>query len=619
MLVALVVAGFGVGIGALPAVAVPRNDRGVADDGAVYGDHDQQHGGAGGHLPATKKNVQLVGKVGVHDRGQGRVADVGVLGNFAYEAAFSSPTCVNGGVYVFDIKNLSQPKEIGFIPTAAGSFVGEGIQAEHVKLASGFRGDLLLFNNEICDATQPAPVGGATLVDVSDPYHPRVLASGFGDVDDPAAPAHAVHSAFMWDAGNGKEYAVLVDDDESADVDIFDITDPAHPVKVAEHDLAALFPQILQPNAGLDTVFFHDVVVRKVGNRQIMLASYWDAGYVKLDVTDPAHPVYVADSDFTNPDPELLAQTGTRLSPEGNGHEAEFTKDNRYIIGADEDFGPTRILGSTDDGTSFSGAQGGQAQLGADKSLAGTTVYVGRACTADGAIPPPPATGGPYIAVVQRGTCTFNEKQANVEAVTANGGYAGTIVFNREGDGGCGAFGMTVDATKPIISVDRKTGYSFFDAESQYDPAACAAGPADGSAPVPFALGAVGDKVTVTAKFDGWGYVHLYKNGTGKLQELDTYAIPEAMDPGHAAGFGALSVHEVATSHCDPSLAYFSYYAGGFRVTKIKDNKLVEVGRFIDEGGNDFWGVQVFQRDGVEYVAASDRDFGLYIFRYTGP
>jgi hypothetical protein len=28
--------------------------------------------------------------------------------------------------------------------------------------------------------------------------------------------------------------------------------------------------------------------------------------------------------------------------------------------------------------------------------------------------------------------------------------------------------------------------------------------------------------------------------------------------------------------------------------------------------------VQVFQRNGKEYVAASDMDYGLYIFEYTG-
>jgi hypothetical protein len=78
-------------------------------------------------------------------------------------------------------------------------------------------------------------------------------------------------------------------------------------------------------------------------------------------------------------------------------------------------------------------------------------------------------------------------------------------------------------------------------------------------------------------------------------------------------------VHEVATSPTRNDLAYFSYYAGGFRVTKIVGDQLTEVGHFIDEGGNNFWGVQVFSHNGKEYVAASDRDYGLYIFEYTGP
>jgi hypothetical protein len=84
-------------------------------------------------------------------------------------------------------------------------------------------------------------------------------------------------------------------------------------------------------------------------------------------------------------------------------------------------------------------------------------------------------------------------------------------------------------------------------------------------------------------------------------------------------GFGDLSVHEVATSPQRADLAYFSYYAGGLRVAKIANDQLTEVGHYIDVGGNNFWGVQVFTGpDGKEYVAASDRDLGLYIFRYTG-
>ena len=134
----------------------------------------------------------------------------------------------------------------------------------------------------------------------------------------------------------------------------------------------------------------------------------------------------------------------------------------------------------------------------------------------------------------------------------------------------------------------------------------------------PIAIGATGDTLTFQSYFDGWGYVRLFKNGTGKLAELDTYAIPQAHDPAFADGFGDLSVHEVATSPTQSSLAYYSYSSGGLRVTRIENGKLVEKGHLIDQGGSNLWGVDVFEDAGKEYVAASDRDKGLYVFRYTG-
>ena len=122
--------------------------------------------------------------------------------------------------------------------------------------------------------------------------------------------------------------------------------------------------------------------------------------------------------------------------------------------------------------------------------------------------------------------------------------------------------------------------------------------------------------MTFSSYFDGWGYVHLYNPVT--MADVDTYAIPEAHDPAYAEGFGDLSVHEVATSKQDSNLAYLSYYSGGLRVIDTSSGAIEEVGAFIDEGGNNFWGVDAFEKDGVEYAALSDRDLGLYIFRYTG-
>src|SRR5262249_37768979 len=149
----------------------------------------------------------------------------------------------------------------------------------------------------------------------------------------------------------------------------------------------------------------------KHGDRQMMLLSFWDAGYVVLDVTDPAHPAYVADSDFTIPDPQLLKTNGVALTPEGNGHYAEFTHNNQYIVTTDEDFSPTRVRASTNDGGEFRAVQAGSAQLPIGGSLAGTAIFVGLGCDA---APPPnaPTTGGPYIALVERGVCTFTEKAA---------------------------------------------------------------------------------------------------------------------------------------------------------------------------------------------------------------
>jgi len=55
-------------------------------------------------------------------------------------------------------------------------------------------------------------------------------------------------------------------------------------------------------------------------------------------------------------------------------------------------------------------------------------------------------------------------------------------------------------------------------------------------------------------------------------------------------------------------------------VVSFGPDGLEQVGKFIDRGGNNFWGVEQFTTpDGERLVGASDRDFGLYIFRYTGP
>lgn len=590
-----------------------------ADGGASIADGARdasQHGGTAGHLPATQSNVDLISKLKLKNAVPEKIADVGVFKNYAYLAAWGAVSCTYNGVHVVDIKDPAKPKEVAFIQSKEGSYPGEGIQALRIDTPA-FTGDVLVSNNEKCK--DKAGFGGMNLYDVTNPSHPTPLAEGIGDSTangQGKKTSNETHSVFAWDAGD-KAYAVIVDNEEGTDVDVMDITNPKKPFLTAEYDLDVTFPQILQSApSNLTEVFLHDLIVKQIGGKQVMLLSYWDAGYVSVDMTNVHNPIYLGDTDFTNPDPQLKESTGLIEKPEGNGHQGEFTLDNRYVIGADEDFAPNGSEGSTDDtATPFQISQGSDTpQLQGGESLTGDAVYAGRACSGDPLVLPAPTTAsGKQIAVVTRGLCTFTEKVASVQAA---GGYEGIVIVNREGSDGCGAFGMSVAGNIPTFSVDRKTGFGFFDREASYDNTACLAGTA--SLIPGLSLGDVGDLVSVRAFFDGWGYVHLFDNSTGKMAELDTYAIPEAQNPAYAEGFGDLSVHEVATSKQRADLAYFSYYSGGFRVAKIVDDKLVETGRFIDQGGNNFWGVQVFESNGIEYVAASDRDSGLYIFRYTG-
>ena len=590
----------------------PESDGGLPHSDGPRDAH--QHGETNGHLPASSSgNIDVVSKLKLKNVVPEKIADVGVHENYAYLAAWGVVTCKYNGVHVVDISDVDNPEEVAFIGAKHGSYPGEGIQALSIDTPK-FDGDILVSNNEKCN--ENAGFGGMNVYDVTNPEAPTPLFEGVGDFTvngQGKKAANEIHSVFAWDAGD-RAYAVIVDNEEGKDVDIVDITNPKKPFLTAEYDLDETFPQIKQAApSNLTEVFLHDMVVKEIDGRQVMLLSYWDAGYVKVDFTDVQNPVYIGDTDFTNPDPEA-AESGLSVPPEGNGHQAEFTADNQYVVGADEDFAPYALLArNVDDNADIDASQGSDTtQLQEGQTITGQAKFVGRACPGD---PVVPAGDGTQIAVVERGVCDFTVKVSNVLAA---GGYDAVLVFNRTASDACNqTLGMSVDGDIPTFGVaPRQQGYAIFDVENEYDDAACLAG--DGSQLAPIAVGTAGDTLTFSSYFDGWGYVHLFRNEGGKMTELDTYAIPEAHDPAYASGFGDLSVHEVATSKQVDNRLYFSYYSGGFRVAEIEGDEIVEKGHYIDQSGNNFWGVEVFEQGGTEYVSASDLDHGLWIFKYNG-
>jgi hypothetical protein len=617
-----------------------------------------QHGPMEGHLPGSSENVELIAELEPTDEFgpivPGQIADLAVDGDgFAYLNSWNEPTCTKGGSYVVDIRDPRDPKEVDFIPALTGNYHGEGADLLSVD-TKYFTGKLFAVNNEhgTCPDVDTTIGGGFDLYDVSNPNSPRTLVQGWGDQGgegrmNGSQPSNTYHSVFMW-KDDGKVYLVGTDNEEFADVDIWDITNPRKPKPVAEYDLAAEFPQILQTAAfpRLNEVFNHDMVVKQIGGRQVMLDSYWDAGYVMLDVENPAKAFYVGDSDFAAEDPLVPGIS----PPEGNAHEAEFSHDNTYFLGADEDFNPYRTdKFFIEDAPGVNRQERPATEVGGgtspaslpDQTLSGKGVYGGYGCPADPTVLPQAADydaaelglqpGDEKILVMQRGpsgdpsadyngngdltddACFPGEKAAKA----FDAGWEAILLVNRHitpDDAFCGS--GAYDPAKPMVTLctNHATFHEIFGTTSTAYPE---------SAP------AVGDisvkRIVGTSIFDGWGYLSLFRRENGKVERIDSYAIQEALDPAFAFGFGDLSIHEIAT---DPgqNLAYSSYYAGGARVFRFGASGIEEVGHYIDEEGNNFWGVETFvpsgaaagDLEGKRLFAGSDRDHGIFIFRYTG-
>jgi hypothetical protein len=604
-----------------------------------------QHDGPGEHLPPTKHNVDLIGKVELTDV-EGGIADVGYYKGYAYLNAFS-PECVgNGGggtgVHIVDVRDPASPTKVGFLPAEENSYVGEGI---HVITFQGK--DILVHNNETCNSAEPV-VSGVAIWDVTNPLSPVKLGQ-HGDPDPAVAGQtyHTVHStqSFVW---NGKAYFVAQDNNELADVDIFDmtatITSGAPPALVAERGLEDWPGAQTSEYANGDTVFHHDMQQKVIGGHNFLLASYWDAGQVLLNIDNPASPVFVGDSDFPGPDP----QSGFAI-PEGNSHESYWSENNKFMLSTDEDFSPNRTLFELTTGPNAGPYGAGEFGFTPPVSslpggtLNGPTVFGGRGCVAVGPNagpdaagdppPPPPPAAGPgeeSTIVFTRGGCFFSTKiaagqDAGYDAVIIGQSHGGTRNGLLKDAFFCGGQGHDYSEEIPAICIGHRATHLMFGSPENY------AGPEGTDIP----HGTPGDKYTASTVFDGWGYVNLHDATDPDLPIIDTYAIPEAFDPSKAEGFGNLTVHEVKT---DPrrgiNLAYFSYYSGGFRVAEFGPGGITEVGRFIDDGGNDFWGVfpvgdelaghgYAGQHPGIGHgvrplILASDRDYGLYIFDYTG-
>ena len=587
-------------------------------------DPDDQHGASEEHLPASKENMKLVSKLKLTDLAGG-IADVSYFRGFAYLAAWQ-PECPNGGVHIVDVRDPRNPVKVGFASSGPTDRPGEGVDVFHAN-TEFFEGDILLMNNEPCGSALEAQ-GGITLYDVTDPADPVLLSMGQGDRDlaEFGIQANAVHSVMGWQQ-DGKAYAVMTDNYEFEDVDIMDISNPLAPVLIRETHIGE-WPGA-EVNGNGNDAFHHDMWVKKIDGNWFLLVSYWDAGYVLLDINDPANPVFIDDSDYPGVDPLTCFSP-----PEGNAHQGIWSTDNKWILGADEDFSPYRGRFEISTGPNAGPREGGEfgwtvpiVENFRDDTMNGPTVWGGRACYGpqgsglnDPPIPPRSSYSGPapeageeVVVVLTRGGCFFSTKVENAQ----DAGYNAVLIGNSHAAsaGGpesedaffCGGQGHEYNKTASAGCIGHRTMHLIFNDDPAFE------GPDVADMPP---LGTVGEKVAMASDFDGWGYLNLIDAET--LEHVDAFAPEEALRQDFAHIF-PLSIHETKPDpRADVPLTYAAWYQLGARVISF-DGKLKERGHFIDKGGNDFWGTfPVKNGKEAPWLLFSDRDFGLYVLKYTG-
>lgn len=546
--------------------------------------------------------------------GEGHITDVWALNtgdgrSYAYLGSFDQPFCSENitGVYIVDITDPTAPVQTGFIPSPLGTRAND-VKVERLQTPF-FEGDLLVHSTEFCTGeTQGQTVGsnpGIVLYDVSEPLSPRRLAPDFSlDFE--------VHNTFIYQQGE-RAYLLVVQDGAPQDFHILDITDPSRPVQVSAQGWQDWFSPDAQLALGQAALpLLHDVwaqsyspdlPIPQYAGRTIAYLSYWDAGLVLLDITEPASPVFLGDSDYLDPDPV------TGLPPEGNAHVAVPTADGTLVFLGDEDFSPSRTIFTIDTGNftgEYPAAEGrfttriGELESG---NLTGQTVYVGQACNLEDVPAPPQAagTGTNVIALIERGVCPFDLKFSNVAAA----GYDGAIVFNtiEEADRVIIMDGDDEKGTIPALFVSRFTGFAIMGIPPS--------SPADTPLPAP---GTPGQRVTAQVRFDGWGYGHILDvSDSANITELSQFATAnvtaQPIPPGD---------HTMHNVIIDRRRAYISWYADGIRVVDFTNpGEPREIAHFVDGvNGSDMWGVYLFKHaNGKKYILGSDRSTGLWIFK----
>jgi hypothetical protein len=616
-------------LGLVAGTASAHPDNEVTDDPGAH-DHDHDHdrllgsGGAthvdGGFEPSAPtrparnaKNVSLVGSLELPHAGTSSFGDVWAHGDLAFVGKWRGH-CPADGVDIIDISDPKNPAKI------ADTLGYPDTSMEDMQVTTIGDRDILGVGLQDCGNVPGVGTVGLELYDITDPHDPELLhlfnGKDFADIfpADMAGQEHDfghVHEFDFTTTPDGRTLALLASpnleantargfpfDNGVGDLLIVDITDPADP------QLLSHWGVLQEPALGLDVyldsqqggdarTLLHSVRANRNGTRAYL--SYWDAGFIMLDIRDPANPAYVGRTEY-GPDDE------------GNAHSVAEAHGGNILLAADEDFSPFSFAFTSN------AFEGERVAIEASftpaivdlpgRELSGEVVHLGRGCPA-GAIsegsPEDPYLADPAgkIALIQRGACRFDHKVVRAQQA----GATGVIVYGLAGDDSLVLMGgenptLMPDGTLvpvhiPAVFVQNSTGVLL----------------RDGTPPVTARAAAV---------FNGWGYLRIFDiSDPANPVQVSAFATENTFNEAVATQ-GTWSVHNPEVVG---NTAYVSWYNDGVRILDISRPQAPrEIGFWTGQGAPagapavDIWSVVPHRN----LLLASDRNYGLYILQSRG-
>jgi hypothetical protein len=561
----------------------------------------------GGQEPASRaerraRELSLVGALKLDPFNLGVHGDVAGWKDLAFVGKWRV-ACPGTGVDIIDIRRPKNPVKIADTLDYADTSM-EDMQVMKIRGR-----DILGIGLQDCGNSMTEGTVGLELYDITNPRSPQFLSLFNGEDFGMEAEHGHVHEFDLTRTPDGRTLALLASpdlealtsnppdfDDGIGDLLIVDITDPSNPTLLSHWGV------LQEPALGLDVYLSvlsggdartldHSVRANKDGT--LAYVSYWDAGFIILDISDPADPVF-------------LGRTSYAPGEEGNAHSVDESPNGKILAAADEDYIPFELQFTS---SAFSGMREAfEGQFTAPivtlpgRAMAGEVVHVGRGCPADPALGLPVAD--PYladpagkIALIERGLCRFDNKIARAQLA----GAIGAIVYNNEANGET-AFLMGGDSpvllgspdvigteiTIPGISVVRSTGLLL----------------RDGTPPVTARAAAV---------FNGWGYLRFFDiSDPANPVQISSFATANVSNEDVALD-GTWTVHN---PEWHGTKVYVSWYSDGVRVLDLRDPSAPEevafwvgAGAPADAPPVNIWSVVPHE----DLLLASDRNYGLYI------